>query len=411
VGEKRVLFAVTLITDEGQNVVPMRLSPDSPLTEIAWDGVSTLKYTSVLRSGNKVTGNFTCMHEPNAEEDHTLELCVALTFHPHGWVRFERSTLILNREDELRLHIPLSVCEQNMFRNALALPDIEKLYGKSLADKQAEDTWRAVATYRELPWAHRPSRVGQRSLPTLARVKEDTLRAEARLIAETLEPKWKERLGMLVVSLLRNRERTRTIIRQWHAYPMFQNRKSHEIWSLFMEAVLYSPLRLQITQHSLFLFQEPALAIPLTWLNADERIIATEMVKARTELFRSVSESRVTAQYTCKDCRLDGMLDKLLCRNLIVHVFVIDCVARATLVGRERPTLLLVTISAAGHCYVKHKHNRFLYHLKRALERRTLIQDVAQMGQFVQIGDCIPAYTYQAPDRTQAARKPRWTPK
>jgi len=449
IGEKRVLFAVTLITDEGANTLPMRLAHDTSRTEIAWDGVSTLKFTAVLRSGNKVSGSFTCVHD--ASEGHSLELCVALTFPPHGWIRFERSpwsvhlgrshsdhpcgrtgprglsiwvnpilttpmrenrsTLLLNREDVLRLHIPLSIIEENMFRNALSMPDIERLYGMSLADKDRDRQGAVnVATYRELPWAKRQA-VGQRALPSLARVREEKLKAEANLVSQTLEPKWRERVGMLVVSLLRNTRRTLEIIRRWHAYPMFQNRKPHEIWSLFMEAVLYSPLKLHITQTSLFLFQETALAIPLTWLNADERIIVTDMVVARKELFRSVSESRVTAQYSCKDFRLDGLLDKLVCRYLIVHLFVSDCVHRATLKDRERPTLLLVTIEAAGICYVKHKDSRFLFYLKRALEKRTVVQDLAQMGMYIKIGDCVPTYTYEAPDRTKPRRVPCWTPK
>jgi hypothetical protein len=87
-GERRVLFAVTLIIDEGANVMPMRLAHDSPRTEVTWDGVTTLKYRCVLRSGNEVTGNFTCVHEAN--DEHSLELCAALTFHPHGWIRFKR---------------------------------------------------------------------------------------------------------------------------------------------------------------------------------------------------------------------------------------------------------------------------------------------------------------------------------
>jgi hypothetical protein len=403
------------LVDEGANLMPMRLAHDSPKTEITWDGVSTLKYRCVLKSGNEVTGNFTCVHEAN--DEHSLELCVSLTFHPHGWVRFKRSTLLLNREDVLRFQIPLSVCEENMFRNALTLPDMERLYGMSLADKNTsnsageDNSGKRVATYRELPWASRKAAIAQRPLPTLARVREDTLRAEARYVEETLVPLWRERLGMLIVSLLRNKDRTRKIIRAWHAYPMFQNRKCHEIWSLFMEAVLYSPLRVQITQQALFLFQETGLAIPLTWLNADERIIVTDLVVARKELFRSVSESRVTAQYTCKDFRLDGVLEKLVCRNFIVHLFVSDCVEQATRKGRERPTLLLITIEAAGQCYVKHKDNRFLSLLKRALERRTVIQDVAQMGMFIQIGDGVPAYTYQPPDRSKPTRLPTWTPK
>ena len=324
-----------------------------------------------------------------------------------------RSTLILNREDVLRFHIPLSVHEENMFRNVLALPDIERLYGMSLADKTQEDNegGKRVATYRELPWASRRASGQQRPLPTLAKVREDTQRAEARYVQETLEPFWRERLGMLIASLVRNKDRTRAILRAWHAYPMFQNRKCNEIWSLFMEAVLYSPLRIQITQTALFLFQETALAIPLTWLNADEQIIITDMVMARKQLFRNVSESRVTAQYTCKDFRLDGLLEKLVCRNFIVHLFVSDCVEQATRKGRERPTLLLITIEAAGQCYVKHKDNRVLYLLKRALEKRTVVQDVAQMGMFVQIGDCVPAYTYQPPDRSKPTRLPTWTPK
>ena len=178
-----------------------------------------------------------------------------------------------------------------------------------------------------------------------------------------------------------------------------------------MEAVLYSPLRLQITQTSLFLFQDPALAIPLAWLNEDERIIASAMVVSRKELFRSVTESRTTAQYTCKDFRLDGLLEKLVCRNFVVHLFVSDCVAQAVCKGAERPTLLLVTIEAAGRCWVRHKDNAFLYYLKRALEKRTVVQDVAHMGMYVKIGDCIPSYTYQAPDRSKPIRLPCWTPK
>ena len=311
----------------------------------------------------------------------------------------------------LKLHIPLSVIEENMFRNALATPDIERIYGLSLADKTEKSAnGTDVATYRALPWAKRQA-VGQRALPTLARVRAESVRTEARIIAETLEPQWRERVGLLIVSLLRNKERTRDIVRQWHAYPMFQNRRPHEIWSLFMEAVLYSPLRLQITQTALLLFQETALAIPLAWLNEDERIIATAMVVARKDLFRSVSESRVTAQYTCKNFRLDRLLDKLVCRNFIVHLFVSDCVERATLKGKERPTLLLVTIEAAGSCYVKHKDSLFLYHLKRALEKRTVVEDVAHMGMYIKIGDCVPVYTYQAPDRTKPTRLPCWTPK
>ena len=87
-GEKRVLLAVTLVIDEEAGLLPMRLARDSPRTELTWDGVTTLKFTATLRSGQKVTGNFTCVHEAN--DAHTLELCVSLTFHPHGWVRFER---------------------------------------------------------------------------------------------------------------------------------------------------------------------------------------------------------------------------------------------------------------------------------------------------------------------------------
>jgi len=410
-GEKRVLIAVTLVTDEEAGLLPMRVARDSPRTEVTWDGVSTLKFTATLRNGQKVTGIFICVHEAD-DETHTLEVCVALTFHPHGWIRFERSHLILNREDVLKLHIPLSVIEENMFSNMISLPDIERLYGISLADKHKEDEngARNVATYRELPWAKRQA-TGQRALPTLARVRAEHIRAEERHIAETLEPKWRERVCTLVVSLLRNRRRTLAILRQWHAYPMFQNRKPHEIWSLFMEAVLYSPLRLHITQTALFLFQETALAIPLTWLNEDERIIASAMVVARKELFRSVTESRTTAQYTCKEFRLNSLLDKFVCRNFVVHLFVSDCVAQAVRKGSERPTLLLVTIEAAGRCWVKHKDNSFLYYLKRALEKRTVVQDVAHMGMYVTIGDCVPSYTYQAPDRTKPVRLPCWTPK
>ena len=133
-GERRVLLAVTLITDEEASILPMRLARDSPRTEIAWDGVTTLKFTATLRSGHKVTGNLICVHE--AEDTfRRLELCVSLTFHPHGWIRFERSYLTLDREDILKLHIPLSVSEKNMFGNTLPLADIERLYGLSLADK------------------------------------------------------------------------------------------------------------------------------------------------------------------------------------------------------------------------------------------------------------------------------------
>jgi hypothetical protein len=410
-------MAVTLVVDEGANLMPMRLSPDSPRTEVVWDEVSTLKYVAVLKSGNKVTGNFTCVHDATTDA-HSLELCVALTFHPHGWIRFQRSHLSLNREDVLRLHIPLSVCEENMFRNALALPDIERLYGMSLADRTNaangdEDGGRKVATYRELPWAMRRRRDGVQNMPmpTLERVRQDTLRAESHYVSEVLEPEWRERLGMLVVSLLRSRERTREIIRHWHAYPMFQNRQPHEIWALFMEAVLYSPFKVQLTQDALHFFQETALAIPLSWLNADELIIVTAMVAARKQLFHSISESRVTARYTCKDFRLDHLLDKAVCRNFIVHVFVSDCVQRATLQGMERPTLLLVTIEATGRCLMKHKDSRFLELLKRALETRNVVQDIAHLPMFVQIGDCAPAFTYTPPDRSKPDRLPRWTPK
>ena len=192
-GERRVLMAVTLVVDEGANLMPMRLSPDSPRTEVVWDEVSTLKYVAVLKSGNKVTGNFTCVHDATTDA-HSLELCVALTFHPHGWIRFQRSHLSLNREDVLRLHIPLSVCEENMFRNALALPDIERLYGMSLADRTNaanggdDDGGRKVATYRELPWAMRRRRDGGQNMPmpTLERVRQDTLRAESRYVSEVL---------------------------------------------------------------------------------------------------------------------------------------------------------------------------------------------------------------------------------
>jgi hypothetical protein len=425
IGEQRVLFAVTLLVDEGVNVLPMRLSPDSPRTEVTWDGVSTLKYVAVLRSGSKVTGNFTCVHEAH-DEQHSLELCVSLIFHPHGWVRFERASLVLNREDVLKLDIPLSIKETHMFRSLLSMPDIERLYGKSLADKHGDDdggdggasaareNGTNVATYRELPWARRKSApAGRGALPTLARAREDVVLNEVRQMKEVLEPRWKERVAMLVVSLLRNKERTLVLIRKWHAFPMFQNRKPHEIWRLFMEAVLYSPLRLQITQSALFLFQETALAIPLEWLSVRERIIASEMVVARKELFRNTSESRVTAQYKCKDFRLDALLDKLVCRNLVVHLFVSDCVTLATLKDRERPTLLSVTLEAVGWCMTRHKENRFLYFLKRALERRTVVQDVAHMGMYVQIGDCVPSYTYEPPERGQhqATRRPTWTPK
>jgi len=178
-----------------------------------------------------------------------------------------------------------------------------------------------------------------------------------------------------------------------------------------MDAVLYSPLRLQVTQTALFLFQESALAIPLAWLNEDERIIVTDMVVARKDLFRSVTESRVTARYTCKEFRLDTLIDKLVCRKFIVHLFVSDCVERATLKDKERPTLLLVVIEAVGQCWVRHKDNPFLYYLKRALERRSVVDDVAHMGMYIEIGDCVPSYTYQTPDRSKAARLPCWTPK
>ena len=308
-----------------------------------------------------------------------------------------------------------------MFRNALALPDIERLYGMSLADRtntgagveDDDDQGRKVATYRELPWASRRRRDGvqNRPMPTLERVRQDTLRAESRYVTDVLEPEWRERVGMLVVSLLRSKERTRDIIRHWHAYPMFQNRQPHDIWTLFMEAVLYSPFKVQLTQDALHFFQEPALAIPLSWLNADELIIVTAMVAARKQLFLSISESRVTARYTCKDFRLDHLLDKAVCRNFIIHLFVSDCVQRATLLGRERPTLLLVTIEAAGRCLMKHKDNRFLELLKRALETRNVVQDIAHLPMFVQIGDSVPAYKYTPPDRSKPDRLPCWTPK
>jgi|WetSurMetagenome_2_1015567.scaffolds.fasta_scaffold00293_6 hypothetical protein len=180
--ERRVLLAVALMTNEEAGTLPMKLARDSPRTEIAWDGVTTLKFTAGLKNGNKVTGNFTCIHEAN-DDVHSLEMCIALTFHPHGWIQFERSRLTLDREDVLKLHIPLSIKDVNMFCNALALPDIERLYGMSLADKpkgdQPNGTADAEVTYREMPWANKRLGVGQRALPTLARVRADYQRAEA----------------------------------------------------------------------------------------------------------------------------------------------------------------------------------------------------------------------------------------
>ncbi len=60
---------------------------------------------------------------------------------------------------------------------------------------------------------------------------------------------------------------------------------------------------------------------------------------------------------------------------------------------------------------MQHKDSLFLFHLKKALERRTVVDDVAHMGLYITIGDCVPAYTYQPPDRSKALRLPCWTPK
>jgi hypothetical protein len=248
--------------------------------------------------------------------------------------------------------------------------------------------------------------------PSFALVHTQVQRKEARLVEEHLEPAWCERLTALVASLLRHAQRTRQILRKWHAYPMFANKKPCETYALFIETLLASPCQLRITQSALHLFRDPVLAIPLSWLTTEERIILTDMVVSRKDLFRHVSQSTQNrAQYVCSGFRLDPMLARLVCPRFVVHQFVMDCVERATLVGRERPTLLLTMVEAAGLCHVHNKRDPFLFFLKLALERRSVVRDVAQLPLYVRIGDAVPAYAYQAPDRSRPQRRPCWTPK
>ena len=396
VGLRRVLFAVTLLVDEEANVLAMRVSPDSPQTEITWDGVSTLVYTATLRSGNTVNASFTAVH---TADENSLELCTALTFHPHGWVKFARSTLVLNRYDVFRVNIPLDVVDKSMFRSSVATADIERLYGKSLTAGNGSNgmvSW--LKARKALP------------VPSFTRVVEDGRRKEQRHIEDQLEPAWKERIAMLVTSLLRHPQRTRQIIRRWHAYPMFANKRPCETYALFMETVLTSPRQMRVTQSALHLFRDPALAIPLSWLSTEERIIFTDIVMHRQELFRHVSQTP-GQNYNCTGFRLDSLLSKLVCPRFVVHQFAMDCVERATLLGRERPTLLLTLNEAAGACHVRNKRDPFLLFLKLALERRSVIDNVAQMPMYVTIGDAVPVYAYRPPDRSHPQRVPCWTPK
>jgi len=191
---------------------------------------------------------------------------------------------------------------------------------------------------------------------------------------------------------------------------MLKDRRPDEIYAAFIGIVLYNPCHLHIRQDSLHFFEDPALAIPLGWLNADERIIVTDMVINRRLLFRHVNEG-IGHTYSCKGFRMDSFLGKAICRRFIVHQFVSDCVERATVKGRERPELLLTMIEVIGRCYVNDKRSDFLYYLKRSLEQCTVVQDVMHLPMYVSIGDAVPAYAYTPPDRSRPHRQPCWTPK
>jgi len=378
----------------------MKLAPSSPQSELIWKGVSSLVYSAVLRSGNRVNGSFTCVHEESDDgQTHSLEVLPLLTFHPHGWVRFGRCTLLLNRSDVLRYSLPLDIVEESMFRSIVANADIERLYGKRVRDEQGESPAWIKARQRPL-----------KVVAPISRLRIDGEREERRHIEETLEPLWRERVTALAASLLRHPQRTRQILRAWHATPMFRNKLAHETYATFIETVLHSPAALCIKRSALHLFRDPALAIPLGWLTADERIIVTDLVVQRRTLFRHVSETP-GQQYSCKEFRLDRLLATVLCRRFIVHQFVLDCIERATSPGRERPELLLTIIEAVGICYVHNKRDTFLMYLKRALEQGSVLRDVAELSLYVTIGDAVPAYAYKAPDRSQPHRKPCWTPK
>ena len=407
-GLRNIVLAVVLSIDEGSNFLPMKLAETSPQSSPTWQGVSSLIYTAVLRSGHRVNANFTCVHtqneedtfyEDNAADAHTLEVFPLLTFHPHGWVRFKRSVLSLNRSDVLRYSLPLDIVEESMFRSTVAMADIERLYGKKLCDDQGESP----------SWIKNRQR-STRSIASIARLRIDSEQEERRLIETVLEPQWRERVTALAASLLRHPERTRVILRQWHAAPMFRNKLPHETYATFMETVLRSPVALCLKRNALHFFQDPALAIPVSWLTLDERIIVHDLVVHRKELFRHVSETP-GQQYVCNEFRLDKLLSTVICRRFIVHQFVLDCVQRAACAGRERPELLLTIIEATGLCLVQNRRDEFLLHLKQAVECCNVLHDVAAMPLYIAIGDAVPAYAYKPPDRSQPQRQPCWTPK
>jgi hypothetical protein len=409
-GLRKVLFAVTLSIDEGASALPMRLAADTPQKEIAWEGVSNVVYVAVLRNGNPVRASFTCVHRSSSAEGddgdgHSLEICTALTFHPHGWVRFARTTLLLNRYDVLRFDIPLDIVDKSMFRSHVAVADLERLYGLSLTDATASNGSSNGNGLSSFVKARK-----NRIFPSFALVHNESQRKETRLIEDHLEPAWRERVTSLAASLLRHPQRTRTIIRKWHSRPMFKDKNPCQTWALFIETLLNSPCQMRITQNALHLFKDPALAIPLTWLSTEERMVFTDIVIDRAALFRHVSRTP-DQHYACSGFRLDGLLSKVICPRYVVHQFVLDCVTRALLPGRERPTLLLTTVEAVGICHVHNRRDPFLYFLKRALEHRTVLNDVAQLPLYIRIGDAVPLYAYQPPDRSKPQRQPCWTPK
>jgi hypothetical protein len=230
---------------------------------------------------------------------------------------------------------------------------------------------------------------------------------EARIIKEELMPIWHDSVRAFVMGMFRNVERVRQIIRQWHVRPIFARENVCELLAAFMNAVLTSPVQLKITDTHLHVFLEPALGIPVTWLTTDERISLHKLVVNRTTLFRRATTG-IGSQYMLSDFRLDAVLIEAICPRFIVHQFVVDCVECALVTGRERPTLLLTVISAVGLCWRNNKRDPFLCRLLSAVQKRTVLHDVRQVGLFVKIGDEMPEYMY---DKSSVkTRRPVWAP-
>lgn len=416
--EMKVILAVTLDTDDGLNSLHMKLAVDSPHSAVEWDGVGSLRYTARLASGNGVDVVLTYVH---CAEDNTLSLAPVMHFNPHGWIKLNSDTVMQLDHSVYSYRIPHDIVEEHLLRHTASslakLVDIESVYGLTLADK------RDPTRYSQLPFIAKrrrpaPSQAflrefnkaggggddnddnGTSKIPRLedySTFVEEKVRREKEeraLVENVLEPAWEEEVLQGIRAIFKNRRRVRELVRHWHAHPSMTGELPSRTFEQFITRLLGTSCRLEMTESFVCFFSDPALNVPRAWLTMSELVFVNKLFVARKDLFGSVKHGYADS-YKLSHFRLNHLVKKAICTRFIVQQFCLDCIEYS--LRMQEPILILTLIGAVGAAYVKNKRDPFLTRLVISVEKKTILEDVGQMGMFVAIGDSAPEYEFNTP--------------